>query len=222
MKKCHTVIILFVCSISYLSAQSFMEINLKAYQAVGELNENISQTPFGLSFGYSKGLSSKFSIGGELGVAMYSSEVYNVQTPSGFTEIEEEDCFITAHVNSRYFLKGSTVFKPFIEGRLGLTTFFSTKTALETISDFDDTFDVHGTAFNSALGGGVMTDVKQLFKKESGSVLVNISLNYHTGSKASYRNFKKTDDLLPSNAADTFKSLTDYLDYRIGAVFVIQ
>ena len=202
--------------------QSMFGANLKVYQTKGDFNRNVQAVPVGLSFNYLYHLKeSKISIGAELGVAMYANNQYDYELPGGGDiRVDEEDCFWTLHADVRYYFYQVPALKAYAQGRLGMTTFFSSRTPVEITPDFEETFEFHGTAFNVGAGGGVLINFGALFSKEKQQGLVNLDLgvSLHSGSKTDYR-YMQEGSLSTTLDDGTFKSVTNYIDYRIGIIF---
>ncbi len=211
MKKLFLSITL-VCigAISTFAQKNMLGINIKVYDPVSDFDKNVSSSvPAGISLNYMRTpVESRWSFGGELGVAMYSSNDYTLQHNGNNIEVNEEDCFWTVHGVVRYDVYRTERFVTYAEGRMGMTTFFSSTTALEDNSDFDDEFSFHGSAFNTGLGGGVLYQL-------GGSVWLNAGVNVHSGSRADYRYMPESDQ---STSFDDghYKSLTHYVGYRLG------
>lgn len=201
------------------SAQGMFGFNVKVYQTKGDFNQNVEAVPVGFSFNYLHMIKNKFSIGGELGIAMYANNEYDFETSKGPITIYEEDCFWTLHGDFRYYFHQTPTLRTYAQARLGITTFFSEKSALEETSEYKDSFEFHGTAFNTGIGGGALINVKHLFKKETGSLNLDLGVTLHSGSSTKYR-YMDEGSLSISLNDGTYKSVTNYIDYRIGFLFV--
>lgn len=195
--------------------QSLWGLNVKIYQTKGDFNKNVQAVPVGLSFNYLHSLSDRFSIGGELGVAMYANNQYDYQTSTGPIKVEEEDCFWTIHSDFRYYFYRTPSLKTYVQGRLGLTTFFSSRIPVKETPEFNESFDFHGTAFNTGIGGGLLLNFKSLFKKEPGRLHLDLGASLHTGSSATYRYMKEGSQSVALTDG-RYHSVTNYIDYRIG------
>jgi len=195
-------------------------INIKAYETKADFNRNVNKLPAGISFNYLRSTAGPISFGGEVGVAMYSNDSYDIQIDGQNVEIQEEDCFFTFHAYARYTIAESNWNQVYLEGRMGATMFFSSSMAVEYDSEYDDKFDVHGTAFNTGLGGGIMIRPASIFDKENdySNFWINLGANFMRGSETEYR-------MAPENPSiSTFedghhRSLTHYVGYRLGFVF---
>ncbi len=210
------------------SQNNSLGVNIKVYSPHGEFNRNVTHTPFGLSFLYKRQSNeSPFSWGSEFGIAMYYNNKYDYELiregyPGEFVEVDEEDCFWTLHIIGQYDFMSTPAFKSYGEVRLGMTTFFSSRTTEEENTHFKAQFKFHGTAFNTGFGAGMMINPGRLFSKdkEPGNLWINLGANVHTGSSAAYRSVSD------SNATQTlgegkYRSLTYYTDFRLGVLFKI-
>ena len=159
---------------------------------------------------------------------MYSNQEYLYDlTEEGYpgesVMVSEEDCFWTFHALARYDVFQKPNFRTFAEGRLGLTTFFSSRVALDDHYDIDDKFDSHGTAFNSGVGGGMAFNPKGLLSEErqSGKLWIELTATYNAGSTSNYRHIPESTSGQMSLSEGQYRSLTHYMDYRLGFVFEI-
>ena len=217
MKACFFFL---ACSISLVSqAQWNLGIDAKVYDPKGEFNQNVEGVAAGLSFrGIRNSTSGRWSYGGEIGVAMYSNDQYDVTLSSGQNiEVEEEDCFWTVHGLVQYTVFQNEAIRAYGEGRIGMTTFFSSTTALAQNTGFNDEFKFHGTAFNTGLGGGFNVNIGKVFTGERGAFSLDAGVAVHSGSNAVYRDMDAVD--VPATLdAGQFKSLTHYVGYRFGVL----
>ncbi len=222
MKKLICFLLLCLGHLSTGHAQGMYGFNVKVYQTKGDFNKNVQAVPVGISFNYLHHIKdSKFTLGGELGVAMYANNQYDYELPSGGTAlIDEEDCFWNFHVDARYYFYQVPAMKAYAQGRVGMTTFFSSRIALDPTPEFEDTFEFHGTAFNVGLGGGVLINFGGLFNKDKvqGNVNLDLGATLHSGSKTDYRYMAEGSQSLSLDDG-TYKSVTNYIDYRIGVAF---
>ena len=220
MKRTILTLFLLAAAVS-LKAQSGWGVSLKAYDPKAQFNRNVDHAAFGLSVSHLKTYDdSRWSWGGEFGIAMYSNDSYDIEFQGRTIGIEEEDCFFTLHGFVRYDMVDMNPFKVYSEGRVGVTTFFSTTDATLENTDFEGEFEFHGTAFNVGAGLGVMINPNALFGKDKdrGSWWIDLAVNAHSGSSARYR-------MLPEGPG-TFtlddgqhRSMTHYLGYRVGVIW---
>lgn len=215
MKAILTSIACLICTVTF--AQWNLGIDAKVYDPQGEFNQNVAGVAGGLSFrGIRNSASGRWSYGGELGVAMYSRDQYDITTESGNRiEIEEEDCFWTLHGLVQYTIFQNEAIRTYGEGRVGMTTFFSSSIALTETTEFDDQFKFHGTAFNTGLGGGVTLNLGKVFNGERNAWNLDGGVAVHSGSNAVYRDMDAVDT--PASFEEArFRSLTHYIGYRFG------
>jgi hypothetical protein len=156
--------ILFILAFSLLTiginAQDGSEsfgVNIKVYSPKADFNNNMNKTPAGISINYLRSYqSSRISWEAEFGTAMYSSDEYTIEYAGQNLKIYEEDCFFTLHGFVRYNFYEKKGLKVYTEGRIGVTTFFSSTDAVIEDSGFEGEFDIHGSAFNLGIGAGLL------------------------------------------------------------------
>lgn len=211
-------------SVAAVQAQiSGFGINLKAYDPKAQFNENVDKTAFGISISYFKKIQdTRFTYGGEFGVAMYSSDEYDINFGGRNIAIEEEDCFFTLHGFLRYNMIQQKGFSLYSEARLGVTTFFSTTDAVRLNTGYEGEFKFHGTAFNMGAGIGILFSPAVIFSKDRqpSNFWLDLAINGHSGSRANYRMLPEGNGV-HSIDDGKFNSLTHYFGYRIGFVFGI-
>jgi hypothetical protein len=217
------VLILFTIATSAQDGSGSFGINIKVYNPKSDFNRNVDKTPVGMSINYLRTYkSSKLSWGAEFGTAMYSSDEYTMEYAGRDITIYEEDCFFTFHGFARYNLYQRKGLKVYGEGRIGVTTFFSTTDAVIEDTGYEGEFDLHGSAFNLGLGTGILFNTSTLFQpdNEPGNIWINLGFNGHSGTKATYR-------LLPEGSAThsfedgQYESLTHYFGFKAGVSFGI-
>jgi len=225
--KCLPLIALLLIASFQLQAQVSLGINAKVYDPTGAFNHNIDRPPGGISISsvYQKE-ESRLSWGGELGVAMYANERYLLDLsdhgyPGESVEVDEEDCFWTLHGFARYDLIKETNFKTFAEARIGMTTFFSSRLALEDNPRINDEFKFHGTAFNTGIGGGIAINPAGIFSKSPGRFWIEIAALYNSGSNTQYRHISESVNSQLNLEDGRYRSLTNYIDYRLGFMFTL-
>lgn len=217
-------LLLVACLISTASfAQWNLGIDAKVYDPQGEFNTNVEGIAGGISFrGIRNSTNGRWSYGGEIGVAMYSNDQYDITTEGGRQiEVEEEDCFWTLHGLVQYTAFQNEAVRLYGEGRIGMTTFFSSTTALSGNSDFEDEFEFHGTAFNTGFGGGVTMNIGKVFTGERNPFNLDAGVAIHSGSNAVYRDMDAVDTPAPLDAGK-FRSLTHYVGYRFGLLISLD
>lgn len=193
--------------------QNQLGINVKVYDPISSFSKNVDKSiPAGISVNYMRSKEeSRYSFGGEFGIAMYSSNDYTLNYRGQNIEVNEEDCFWTVHGVLRYDVYRTDKFVTYAEARAGLTTFFSSTTPLEANTGYKGAFEFHGTAFNTGLGGGVLFRVGH-------KTWINAGANLHSGSKVGYRYMPESDQSV-SLEEGQYKSLTHYMGYRLGVSF---
>lgn len=197
-------------------------MNISVFDAKGEFSQNIDRMPVGLSVNYLHGLnqSEKIKIGAEVGVAMYSNTSYYVDDTRGNSvSIFEEDCFWNLFVMAQYQLYRTPMVAAYAEGRVGVSTFFSSKMAEEENAFFEDEFEFHGTAFNTGVGGGVQINLSGLFSgdpMEKNNLWLDMAATINSGTKSKYRNAGESNISLEEAE---YESLTNNVNYRIGVNF---
>jgi len=209
---------------STLFAQGSLEINAKVYSPHGDFKRNVDHIPAGLSFSYTRTIkNSRFYWGAELGIAMYYYDQYEYELvkegyPGEFVEVAEEDCFWTGHLLARYLFISTENVRTYGEARMGATSFFSSRMAVEENSPFKNEFSVHGTAFNTGIGGGIMLNPRGLLSKTKppGNLWIILGANLHSGSATNYR-FAEGAQRQPLSGGK-YKSLTHYTDFKLGLV----
>ena len=220
MKRKFTVFaILMAFPILGFAQDNLMGVNIKVYQPLSGMAANIGSVPAGFSFNYLRSLvQTRFAVGGEIGVAMYSSNDYTLNYLGRDVLVNEEDCFWTFHGVVRYDIVRTPRFITYVAAKLGVTTFFSSITAMEENSTYPGTFDFHGTAFNTGLGGGIMFRPKKPTLENAGGFWINLGATFHSGSEADYRYMPEGGAAVPLDAGH-YESLTHYMGYRLGFVF---
>lgn len=213
MKKyTFTVLAIILTTLSFCQ-QSTLGINIKVYDPISQFKENINKAvPAGISINYLRSReNSRYSFGGEAGVAMYSSTDYELNYRGQNVDVNEEDCFWTFHGVARYDLVRTEKFISYVEARAGLTTFFSSTVAIHPDSSYPGEFSFHGSAFNTGLGGGLLFRVAE-------RAWINAGANLHSGSKVNYRYIAESNSSMTLTDGK-YNSLTHYMGYRLGVSF---
>ena len=207
---------------SYLnSIAQQIGVNGSLFQAQGEFDKNINKMPVGASINFllPVGESKRLNMGAELGVAMYSNLMYStVDNYGNDVHIDEEDCFWNAFAMAQYNVFQTPKIKVYAEGRLGMSTFFSSK-IIDNGNTSEDEFEFHGTSFNSGIGGGMKLNVIGLFGADPiryNWLWLDLAVTVNSGSKSHYRNAEESS--LSLEDAD-YVSLTNNINYRIGVSF---
>lgn len=213
-----------ITSLANSQNSKIVGLNFNSFGAVHNFKDNITKNPVGVSFSFLWApQNSKFQYGLEYGIAMYSSNEYeyeliNEGRPGEFVDVYEEDCFMKYHLVGRYLPYTSPLATTYIEARAGFSSFFSSTTAEEESEYFEDEFDFHGTAFNTALGGGIMINLSHVFNKGNISytpVFLDFGATYNSGSRAEYRNMNE-GEVVRDLDHGKFKSKTNTMNYKVG------
>lgn len=212
-----------------ISLQAQKGINLgfgfNNFKALSKFSDNTTRNPLGVSFLASKDLKNKrFQIGLELGMGLYSGKRYFYETvaegyPGNYVNLYEENGFILYDVYLRYKLLPEKTLMPFVEAKVGASTYFSVIRSMQVSEVYEDDSYIHDTALNAGIGLGTYVDIGKLFtgKNWVKKTLLNISGNYLLGSQVRYRN------AVAYEVVDTFesgfrKSKTNTFQYHIGLV----
>ncbi|NNC83900.1 MAG: hypothetical protein HKN79_10000 [Flavobacteriales bacterium] len=204
------------------SEAQLLGFNYSKFYAQGDFNRNIDQDPAGISFIYFHDLGEEtpWSIGAELGVAMYSMKTFDAVDPQGREfVIHEEDCFWTFHAIARHSFYRSELLQIHAEGRLGISTFFSDQYPNIEEVDFEGHSETHGTAFNAGLGAGFSVNLSGLLHGDGDSrdrVWFSTVYTQSAGTRSRYRN--APEDVLRLDEGE-YRSLTDYANFRFGVLF---
>ena len=126
-------LLISLCLATFISGYAqtnSLGINIKVYDPISKFKENVDKSlPAGISVTYLRSKeTSRYSFGGEFGIAMYSSNDYTLNHRGQDVKVNEEDCFWTIHGVVRYDLIRTEKFASYVEARAGITTFFSSTT----------------------------------------------------------------------------------------------
>ncbi len=184
-----------------------------------EFKENINRLPMGISFDVMRSFKeSRLSFGGELGVAMFFDDEFMYELseegrPGEFIALYEEDCYLNYAVFTRYNAFKHAMFNPYLEGRLGGTSFFSTRMAVESTPLFDDTTKFHGTSFNAGIGAGLQVNMRHT------PVSLDFATVLNSGSHAVYRSIQNTNTGAIRLSDGRVASKTNHINFRFGLHF---
>ncbi len=219
MKTYLLPILLCVLSISFVQAQSSFGLNFNLANPQQEFKENINRLPAGISFDFVRSVKeSRLSVGGELGVAMFFDDEFRYELseegrPGEFITLYEEDCYLSYAAVARYSAFKHAFINPYLEGRLGGTSFFSTRLAVETTPYFDDITRFHGTAFNAGIGAGFQINFCSTPLSLDFATLAN------SGTHTVYRSITDTDSGAIRLSDGRVASKTNHLNFRFGLRF---
>lgn len=207
-------------------------ISVMIDDALQSYGTNLKTNPVGLLLtGIYHLPNSRFSIGSDLGVAMYTNESYMEDlSDKGYdgahANVNEEDCYLAYSVFARYNLKNIGPVTPYGQVSLGGSSFFSSKEYTDisgngTPDAIDPEFDFHGTSFKTGVGGGFLLNFGQMKKEPRTSrVSLDLGVTVNNGSSATYRNIVRARTGSPSPSdAHFYNSKTNNIVYKIGALF---
>jgi len=196
-----------------LTAQVGLGFNFNIADPSGDYAENV-QLPMGVSLNV---LAENAKVKGlfygiDFGVSMYAADSYDYDFNGKTIELSEEDCYLGYHGVVRYQFRMDKLIKPYVEGRVGGISYFST--LMGNDEDFVDESRFHGTSFTYGLGGGVLFS---LCEKMS----LDIGVTSARGLDTNYRSVSKADpvELKSDLSAGIQSSRTDFLNYKIGVLF---
>ncbi len=218
-----TILLLFFFSCLSLQteAQNYIGFQFNYMQPLNDYENNLDAHPkgFGLSYMFKPEIFKKFYIGAQFGVSMYARDSY-MQTVAIDEneildiEIEEEDCFFAYNVLGRYYLLEDKLINPYLEGRIGGLSFFSTKMTDEDYDKYyENSTSFYGTAFQLGTGGGLAIHVND-------NLWVDLNVLYNRGSRTKYRNIASSDAEYRLNPElGKFESYTNNFNYALGVQF---
>jgi len=221
MKTYLLPLLLCVLSISFVQAQSNASfgLNFNLASPQQEFKENINRLPTGISFdALGRIKESRLSIGGELGVAMFFDDEFMYELreeghPGEFIELYEEDCYLTYAAVTRYSAFKHAFINPYLEGRLGGTSFFSTRMAVEDTPLFEDNTRFHGTSFNAGIGAGFQVNFCSTPLSLDFAALANV------GTHTVYRSITDTKGGAIRLSDGRVASKTNHINFRFGLRF---
>jgi len=221
MKTYLLPILLCVFSVSLIQAQSNTSfgLNFNLANPQQEFKDNINHLPKGISFDViSRIKDSRLSVGGELGVAMFFDDEFMYELseegrPGEFIELYEEDCYLSYAAVTRYSAFKHAFINPYLEGRLGGTSFFSTRMAVESTPHFEDHTRFHGTSFNMGIGAGVQINFCQT------PLSLDLATIANSGTYAVYRSIQNTNNGAIRLSDGRVASKTNHLNFRLGLRF---
>ncbi|MEM9824177.1 MAG: hypothetical protein AAF985_24035 [Bacteroidota bacterium] len=198
--------------------QAQFSIQLNAAQPIGEYADYIHHTPMGISFTYLKPFKKSNGLfwGMEVGVGMFYKDTYDLAKPNGpgYFEVDEEDCFLSYLLLARYYGYNKSIFTPYVEARLGATSFFSTLYSDDAAENgFKNETEFHGTAFNAGFGVGSLLRLGK-------QVALDMSVAISKGTRTHYRSIDNKADRIRLNLAEGEQvSTTDFVNYKLGILF---
>ncbi len=222
MNKFTISLLFFLTAIVFESkAQSFMGIQFNYMQPLADYSQNLDANPAGIGFNYmfKPAIFKKLYVGTQIGVSMYATDNYTETVQIGEDnsldiKVDEEDCFFSYNLLTRYYLSEGKLISPYVEAHAGGLSFFSTKMTDEEFDEhFDNSTTFHGTALQLGLGGGLAVHIVD-------NLWIDLNVIYNSGSRTNYRNISSADAVYRSNPSlGKFESYTNNLNYSLGVQF---
>ncbi len=198
---------------SPLSAQSAFGFNFNIANPQGAYAENVTR-PMGVTINYLKDIQKLKGLyyGVEVGVAMYAADEYDHDFNGKTIKLSEEDCYLSYAAVVRYHFRDQKIWNPYVEGRAGGISYFST--LLSNENDFEDQNKFYGSTFSYGFGGGIAVRLCE-------QVALDVGLAKAYGLDTNYRSVEKTApaDLKGNLDAGIKSSRTDFLNVKIGVLF---
>jgi len=196
-----------------LSAQSAFGLNFNVASPQGDYAENVTR-PMGMTVNFLKNNQKIKGLyyGVEVGVAMYAADKYEHDFNGKTIELNEEDCYLSYSAVMRYHFRNQKILSPYVEGRAGGISYFST--LMSNDQDFDDQNKFYGSTFSYGFGGGVAISLCE-------QISLDLGLTKAFGLDTNYRSVEKTApaDLKGDLDAGIKSSRTDFLNFKIGVLF---
>lgn len=182
-------------------------------QPLDDFKENVSKSSKGV---YMQGLqrvsNSNLHVGGLFGITMYAKEVYDVEFDGYNIKVEEEDCFLQYQFMARYYAWDKMV-TPYVEGRVGGMSFFSTEYAVEeeVAETYEGSGQFHGTSLITSIGGGFVVKIPRT------PISIDFNVNGNKGTHTEYRDIEGVS--YRRNLDDGIKaSRTNSVSYQVGII----
>lgn len=199
--------------LNILSAQSAFGFNFNVASPQGAYAENVTR-PMGVTVNFLKNNQKIKGLyyGVEVGVSMYAADKYDHDFEGKTIELSEEDCYLSYAAVVRYHFRNQKILNPYVEGRVGGISYFSTLMSNE--KDFEDQNKFYGSSFSYGFGGGVAVRLCE-------QISLDLGLTKAFGLDTNYRSVEKTApaDLKGDLDAGIKSSRTDFLNFKIGVLF---
>lgn len=224
MKKFALISIMVLLSVIAV-AQIRIGLNFDYYKPISGFANNVDSSPAGLSLSGLFPLRNKrFTVGADVGVAMYSFRSYDFElinegTTSEVVEVYEEDCFWHLDGLVRYTLYQDHLIQAFAEAKIGFYTFFSNRWTEDNHPNFRDKTEFHGTSVNAGIGGGVSLNLTNLLSNNPTSnhpIFLDFSSSYNSGSRASYRHMNDEDKTVSNLNDGKYHSFINNMNAKLG------
>jgi len=203
-----------------LSAQSTFGFNFNVASPQGDYAENVTR-PIGMTVNLLKN-NQKFKglyYGVEVGVAMYAADEYDYDFNGKTIKLSEEDCYLSYSAVVRYHFRNVSdlqerkkILNPYVEGRVGGISYFSTLMSNE--KSFGDQNKFYGSTLSYGFGGGLAISLCE-------QISLDLGLTKAFGLDTNYRSVEKTAaaDLKGNLDAGIKSSRTDFLNFKVGVLF---
>ena len=196
-----------------LFAQSALGINFNMASPQGAYAENVTR-PAGVTINFLKDNQKIKGLyyGIEFGVSMYAGDDYEYDFQGKTIELNEEYCYLSYAAVVRYHFRDKKILNPYVEGRVGGISYFSTLMSSE--NDFEDQNKFYGSTLSYGFGGGVAVRLCE-------QMSLDLGLTKAYGLDTNYRSVTSTDpqDLKGNLDAGIKSSRTDFLNFKVGVLF---
>jgi len=197
----------------HLSAQSAFGFNFNVASPQGAYAEHVTR-PMGVTINFLKDNQKIKGLyyGVEVGVAMYAADEYEHEFEGKLIKLSEEDCYLSYAAVVRYHFRTQKILNPYLEGRVGGISYFST--LLSNEKDFEDQNKFYGSTFSYGFGGGLAVRLCE-------QVSLDLGLTKAYGLDTNYRSVEKTApaELKGNLDAGIKSSRTDFLNFKVGVLF---
>ncbi len=197
------LILILVSGMHQLKAQVSKSVGLhfNHYKADNEFRNQITRNPIGVALSFiADPENNNWQFGIEVGMGLYSGKKYFYETiaegyPDNFVYLYEENGFISYSAILRYKTLKNKAVSPFLETRIGASSFFSAIRSMQYSAIYDDNFSFQQTVPHIGLGGGFLVDIGLLFENEiwKKKLIFQFNGSQISGSEATYRNSVKNE-----------------------------
>lgn len=206
-------------------------LHIMVDDALQSYGTNLETNPVGLLFtGLYHIPNSRFSLGSDVGVAMYRGDSYTLDLSdegyaNSYATVDEEDCYMAYSVFLRYDLLKFGPLTPYAQISLGGASFFSTKeysdlSGSNAPESIESELEIHGTSLKTGIGAGIMLNFGQLRKEKRVSrISMDLGATINHGSTASYRSLIHAKSGTSTSQDNFFESNTHNVVYRMGVLY---
>ncbi len=216
---------LFISGLSYGQHDVNLGLYFNNYLTSEEFKSNITRNPIGVAFLFLINKEeSRFQYGIEVGIGLYSGKKYYYRTveegfPDNIEYLYEENGFVSYQIVGRYRLREAKKIIPYLEAKVGASTFFSAIRTMQVSEIYDDQFHFHDTALNIGTGIGSTFSLGEILtnKNWKRDLYFDLTATYVIGSDVRYRNSKRSE-LVESFEANYRNSTTSALHIKFGFI----